>query len=646
MRTMCFLLFAFFMLLSSLSFAQGTPNVVLLKQFNLYPNDGYSDVWGYTAPDGREYALHGGRTGTGIYDISDDTNMYQVTFIPNATSDWKDLKVYQHYAYVVNEETGGMEIIDLSDLPNSASVIGFYNGFSTSHNIYIDEANGLLYAEGGGGGAVKILSLADPENPVQINSFAPACHDIYVQNEMMVLSEGNTNTFSFWNVSDPLTPLEVSSIVVPSSGYCHNAWLNKTGDLLVTTEETTGNTIKIWDTSDLGNITLLDEVLGPNSLAHNAFIKGDYVYVSHYSAGLIIYDISDPSNVVEAGSYDTYPTNGGGFKGAWGAYPFFASGKVLISDTEYGLFVVYFEGAVEGDLLDPSTPLNLSAYSDYTTPASVSLDWNDPSELNNGTPIDPADLSIDILRDGNPIATVNGGVENYTDIGVQDGQSYVYTAVSRITVTDSTSLPVTSTVYAGGAPEPEAAAVLNLQAGFLPGELEIKWQNPSRNIDGTPMDDLTAINIYEDGVLLSSVSISSSDTGSVDSATFAASAGTHSYYLTVLDNESPQNESVASNIVTSPLALPFNDSFENGLNISFYENQGAEVNNRAVNPPSGSMALNLNGTGGGDQIALRPVDLSGAEGLGYLIEFWYQPQGTGDSPEWDEYMLIECRNDL
>ncbi|MGH1365584.1 MAG: choice-of-anchor B family protein [Calditrichia bacterium] len=626
-------------------FSQGSPNVTLLQQFNLYPNSGYSDVWGYTAPDGREYALHGVRTGTSIIDISDDQAMYEVTFIPNATSDWKDIKVYQEYAYVVNEETGGMEIIDLSNLPNSASVVATYNGFSTSHNIFIDESNGILYAEGGGGGAVKVLSLANPENPVQIESFAPACHDIFVQDNMMVLSEGNTNTFSFWDMANPLDPQELQSLVVPSSGYCHNAWLDKSGDYLVTTEETTGNTIKIWDVSDLGNITLLDEVLGPNNLAHNAFIKGSYIYLSHYSAGLRIYDMTDPSNVTEIGFYDTYPNNGGGFKGAWGAFPFFASGKILISDTENGLFVVYFEGAVEGDLLDPAAPLNLSAYSDYITPGSVMLDWNDPTSLNNGNPIDPTDFTIDVLRDGNFVSSVNGGVENYTDTGVADGQSYVYSILARVTASDSTSRTIATTVYAGGAPEPAAASVIELQAGFFPGELEMSWQNSAVNIDGTPMDDFAAINVYEDGTLLTTFSRSSADTGATDSASFAVSPGTHSYYITVLDNETPQNESVASNLVTSPLALPFNDTFEGGLNTSFYDNQGAEVNNLALNPPSGTLALNLNGTGGGDVIALRPVDLSGAEGQGYLIEFWYQPQGTGDDPEWDEYLLLECRND-
>ena len=103
--------------------AQNSPNVPLLVQVNQYPGVGYNDCWGYTAPDGREYALLGVRNGTSIIDITDTENVYEVTFIPSATSTWKDIKTYQHYAYTVTEAAGGLQIIDLSNLPASAELI-------------------------------------------------------------------------------------------------------------------------------------------------------------------------------------------------------------------------------------------------------------------------------------------------------------------------------------------------------------------------------------------------------------------------------------------------------------------------------------------------------------------------------------------
>ena len=44
-----------------------------------------------------------------------------------------------------------------------------------------------------------------------------------------------------------------------------------------------------------------------------------------------------------AGFYDTYPYSGAGlFDGAWGAYPYFESNRIIVSDRSLGLFVVEF----------------------------------------------------------------------------------------------------------------------------------------------------------------------------------------------------------------------------------------------------------------------------------------------------------------
>ena len=71
------------------------------------------------------------------------------------------------------------------------------------------------------------------------------------------------------------------------------------------------------------------------------FYKDNYVYVSHYHDGLYIWDISDPSNPVVAGSFDTYlPEDHSSYRGAWGVYPLLPSGNILVSDMQAGLFVL------------------------------------------------------------------------------------------------------------------------------------------------------------------------------------------------------------------------------------------------------------------------------------------------------------------
>ena len=72
-------------------------NVDLVGQLNPYPNLDYADIWGYAAPDGREYALMGVTGGTVIIDITDPANPVEVEFItgPNAPPyEWRDIKTY------------------------------------------------------------------------------------------------------------------------------------------------------------------------------------------------------------------------------------------------------------------------------------------------------------------------------------------------------------------------------------------------------------------------------------------------------------------------------------------------------------------------------------------------------------------------
>ncbi len=520
-------------------FAQGSANVPLLSQVNDYASVGYNDCWGYTAPDGREYALLGVVNGTSIIDITDAANPVEITFISSNSSTWKDIKTYQDYAYVVNESGGGLQIIDLSNLPVSASLANSYTGFQTSHNIYIDEEAGILYAEGTSGIGVRVLDLADPLNPVQISTLGSGSHDVFARDDLLFVSEGTGGTFGIYDMSTPSTPQFLQRVIAPAGGYAHNAWTNEDNTLMMTTEETSTKTIKLWDISDLNNITLTDEVLGSDGIAHNAHIKGHYAYVSHYGNGLIIYDISDPANVTEVGHYDTYPSGGPGFVGAWGAFPFFASGKVLISDFTTGLYVVYFEGALEQDLDDPAVPENVGAYSDYTTPSSMSLTWTDPGNLVGGNVLQPGDFTIEIHRDGSSIASVAGGTEQFDDSGLTDGQLYTYEVFAKLIANDSSSQIVEVTWHAGGDPQPAAPA--NLACDSDETSVTLTWDDPTTQADGSPIDDLAGIDVYRDDALVASLA------PGVQSYTDSPPGGiSYRYYLVANDNENPVNSSVSS----------------------------------------------------------------------------------------------------
>jgi choice-of-anchor B domain-containing protein len=333
---------------------QGSPNVTLLD--NVDDHGSYNDIWGYAAR-GHEYALLGINNGLAVIDVTVAGSANEVAFVSGPSSTWKDIKTYGNYAYVVTESSGGMQIIDLSNLPASASLAATYNGFSTSHNITIDEANAMLYAEGTSGAAVRSISLADPLNPVQVSTFALSAHDVFARNNLVYVSEGSLGFVSVYDLSVKTSPLFLNNVVIQNSGYVHNAWPTDDDDHLMTTEETTFKTVKLFDISNLSNTSLADEYLAPGNVAHNTHVQGDLAFISHYADGLRIVDIADRENIYEAGYYDTTSSTGG-FTGAWGAYPFLPSGKILVSDVSRGLFVFGFDGNAPTDLSITLTPQN------------------------------------------------------------------------------------------------------------------------------------------------------------------------------------------------------------------------------------------------------------------------------------------------
>ena len=67
------------------------------------------------------------------------------------------------------------------------------------------------------------------------------------------------------------------------------------------------------------------------------------MYISYYLYGLQVLDVSDPTNLIHVGAYDTYLQNSTYiYNGAWGVYPYLPSGNILISDRQTGLYVLDF----------------------------------------------------------------------------------------------------------------------------------------------------------------------------------------------------------------------------------------------------------------------------------------------------------------
>jgi hypothetical protein len=178
----------------------------------------------------------------------------------------------------------------------------------------------------------------------------------------------------------------------------------------------------------------------------------------------------------------------------------------------------------------------------------------------------------------------------------------------------------------------------------------LHWRNTATNDDGTPIDDLSGIVLYQDGVQVTTFARTPAMAGQLDSAMFTPSvSGYYSWYITSIDDGAPYNESDPSAVGFTPLTTPFSDEFPTpGVpNPSYWVTEDGDVNGRAVNPPSTPYSLNLNAhPDGGDLVDLRPFDLTGLSGSGIALTFSYQPQGTGNAPEVIDSLLVFFRNSL
>ena len=315
----------------------------------------YNEIWG-VAKNGHEFAIIGSTQGTHIFDITNPEDGYLAAYIEGADSSpaivHRDFHDYNGYLYAVADEgESTLQIIDMANMPTSFNVV--YDSdelIKRAHNIFIDSDNAIMYVCGGRvmgeWNELSLFSLEEPQNPIFLKKFDDVgyVHDIYVKNNIGYLNAGDNGLFIV-DFSNTLSPQIIGSLTeYPDKGYNHSGWLDSSGNTYIFADENHGYEMKICDVSNPNeinvNTTFLSNV-DSESIAHNLIIKDNYVYVSHYHDGLYIWDISDPSNPVVAGSFDTYlPEDHSSYRGAWGVYPLLPSGNILVSDMQAGLFVL------------------------------------------------------------------------------------------------------------------------------------------------------------------------------------------------------------------------------------------------------------------------------------------------------------------
>jgi len=405
-----------------------------------------NDVWGFAdRRDNREYAVIGLSNGTAVVDVTDPSDPREVGTIGGHDASWRDVKVYQRvgedgnwqaYAYVTADFPGerqGLQIIDLSGLPDSISLAATYRGFSRAHNLQISNVNpstgvalpgreplAFILGSDKGNGAPHALSLQDPLAPVEVvpalmvdgdaagarythdaaaavidDSRAAAClsgDDPPAGGHLPceVLLDFAEDRLLLWDVTDRSAPMLLSSTTYADIGYAHSGWWSPdTRFVFVHDEEDEqdqqrNTTLRIFDMGDLTAPVLAGVWTGSEqSTDHNGYAVGDRYYMSAYRRGLIVLDIADPDDPEEIAFFDTLPSpvsNGPDFTGAWGVYPFLPSGTLLVSNIGEGLFVLEPSPSNRSPEVVGTLPARSVRVADGAQTVEVSRAFRDPDD--------------------------------------------------------------------------------------------------------------------------------------------------------------------------------------------------------------------------------------------------------------------------
>jgi len=392
----------FTMLFASVKAQLPNQNMVLLK--NLNQHGSYSALWGYTAPNGREYAILGCNGGTSFVDITDSANIREIKFYPGVTSNWREMKTYSHYAYVVSEGSQSkIQIFDLQYLPDSVHFVKTTNfpNHSSTHSItdygdgrykFLNGCNASFVTNGG----VAIMDCLDPENPVIRGKAGVATggntngyvHDCKARNDTLWTCNIYTGYCTIYNIAnkDSLKVIRSFKEYAPGGVSTHTIDFHKyTNKYMYVCDEIVSPTVGKMNIWDISNPTSYIQVgtWNPTNITtadvHNMTVYGNYGVIANYTAGIRLVDLSNPAVPNEIAWYDTYPSNNAAaFNGCWEIF-MFPSKKIIGSDIQTGLYVV-----------KPTITITDIGYNNFAStevPSSMQLKQNYPNPFNPSTKI-------------------------------------------------------------------------------------------------------------------------------------------------------------------------------------------------------------------------------------------------------------------
>lgn len=424
-------------------------DIHLAGQTSLPNSSIITDVWGYVDPaTHHEYAVVGDWN-AGVY-IVDVTNPASIQIADHVSGiSGFDVKVWDHYVYACDGDATGDDghIIDIAD-PRDAVLAP--STFPSAHNIAVTPG-GIMYLQLPG---LRIYTLgADPLNPAYKWRNGKYGHDATPSGNRVFDFTGSTATVNVWQVNNVTRPTLLGTV---SGGltFAHSGDVSADGNTLYVCDELATHPvpdITVWDISDPANASRVAEIADADATVHNLYVADGLAFVSYYTSGFKVFDLSDPRHPTLADSYDTTVLSGEGFDGAFGVYPFTPSGRVYVTDEDNGLYVFEVERGTQ-------TPVQFTAFEAQARDGGVALSWR--------VSLDDDLVSFQVTRRdeggaNRELAVLPATAHSYFDTAVAPGNHYTYAVVALhgdgtavVSLEATTDTPRATTRLFPGVPNP------------------------------------------------------------------------------------------------------------------------------------------------------------------------------------------------